>query len=136
MIITKEIESNILNKILVECGATASDVRGKSPQEFGFKQEDLSLIQRAFNEQYGTEEFKFFFQKKSDSKGRTFELKNIDVGLEEILCLFYEYRKKKRRNRTTSIDDLLLSKPLAKENKTELSAEQKKALKQLGYENE
>lgn len=103
-----EEEIRLLAEWLVdEALATSSDIRGNTARSMGFIPSDLSKIQVAYNVQYGTDEVKLFYQKKTETKGRTFEVKVITDEILEFIFSYQNYLRQQRKNTSNGFADML-----------------------------
>ena len=103
--------------MLDEALATSSDIRGVSARSLGYTINELSKIQFAYNIEYGTDEIKLFYQKKTDTKGRTFEVKSVTNEMLEIFQSYQNYLKQKRNSPINSFKTML-------ENRTAIDVKQ------------
>jgi hypothetical protein len=104
MQINKETESNILNWILDNSQAARhDDDLNKSPRELKFTSDDYQKMQISFEEKFGSDEIKVYFQNKSHKNGKLFNIPKLDDSLVEVLMSFYSYRRVLRKRQQTNI---------------------------------
>ena len=71
--------------------ALSSSNRGKTPREMGYVSSDLSGIDIDYSIRFNTFQVKLFYQSKSEPKGKTFNVPNINDEVVEMYRYYVEY---------------------------------------------
>jgi hypothetical protein len=94
----KEEKDNLISWSLNNSEASSSTIRGASPFSKGYKANDISMIQFEYSVEYDNWKVKLFFQKKTDTRGATFEVKNITEEMVEYYKSAVAFISQERKN--------------------------------------
>lgn len=105
--IDKNKASRIIRWLLTNSYSNTSSIKGKTPQDVGYEEDNYQKIELGFEEKYGSDTITVFFQKRSEAKGRSFYVEKLDYALYDMLFGFYVFTRSNRKS-IHSIDDILM----------------------------
>ena len=103
-----------------EAAALSSGNRGKTPREMGYIASDLSGIGIEYSIRFNTFQVKLFYQTKSEPKGKTFDVPNIN---DEVVGLYRDYVEHlvKSRKSSSFLDKIKSHTPIVETRKVDTS---------------